>query len=33
MQRVQWMHRVMWVEISGPRSFSVTLRLFSLKRE
>ena len=33
MQRVQWMQRVMWVEISGPSSFSVTLRLFSAKRE
>ena len=33
MQRVHWMHRVMWVEISGPRSLSTTARLFSLKRE
>ena len=33
MQRVQWMQRFMWVEISGPRFLSVTLRLFSLKRE
>ena len=33
MQRVQWMQRVMWVEISGPSSLSVTVRLFSLKRE
>ena len=33
MQRVQWMQRFMWVEISGPRFLSTTLRLFSLKRE
>ena len=33
MQRVQWMQRVMWVEIKGPRSLSVTGRLFSAKRE
>ena len=33
MQRVQWMHRVMWVEIRGPRYLSVTGRLFSLNRE
>ena len=33
MQRVQWMQRVMWVEISGPRYLSLTGRLFSLKRE
>ena len=33
MQRVQWMQRVMWVEIKGPRCLSVTPRLFSAKRE
>ena len=33
MQRVQWMQRVMWVEISGPRYLSATGRLFSAKRE
>ena len=32
MQRVQWMHRVMKVLISGPRFFSFTARLFSSKR-
>ena len=33
MQRVQWMQRVMWVEIRGPRYLSGTGRLFSAKRE
>ena len=29
MQRVQWMHRVMMVLISGPRYLSSTARLLS----
>ena len=33
MQRVQWMHRVMIVLISGPIYFSSTARLFSSYRE
>jgi hypothetical protein len=33
MQRVQWMQRVMCVEINGPMYLSVTGRLFSAKRE
>ena len=32
-QRVQWMQRVMSVEISGPRFLSFTTRLRSSKRE
>ena len=31
-QRVQWMQRVMWVLMRGPRYFSSTARLFSSKR-
>ena len=33
MQRVQWMQRVMWVEINGPMYLSATGRLFSAKRD